>query len=65
MNAIEIRDVPKALGTVTAVDDLSLTVTEGSIYGLIGYLPEERGLYRKMKMSERREYLSRLRTDPW
>ena len=36
MNALEIRDVTKQFGTVVAVNRLSLTVPEGSIYGFIG-----------------------------
>ena len=90
MNAVEITDVTKTFGEHTAVDDLSLSVPEGCVYGFIGpngsgktttlrmimnifypdrgdirvfgrqrksaytdqvgYLPEERGLYRKMKV---------------
>lgn len=92
MHAVELRDVTKRFGEVTAVADLSLTVPKGSIYGFIGpngagktttlrmvtgifypnrgsvkvfgeevcracsdrigYLPEERGLYRRMKVRE-------------
>lgn len=93
MNIIlEIRGVTKTFGSHVAVDNLSLAVPEGSIYGFIGpngsgktttirmimnilypdngtiwifgeqqtgsnigrigYLPEERGLYRKMKLRE-------------
>src|SRR3954447_3320437 len=87
--AVEIDRVTKTFGPQVAVDDLSLTVPEGSIYGFIGpngsgktttlrmimriflpdrgslrvlgseswhgaservsYLPEERGLYKRMK----------------
>ena len=87
--AVEIEGVTKKFGEQRAVDDLSLTVPEGSIYGFIGpngsgktttlrmimriflpdagklrvlgdeswhgvsdrvsYLPEERGLYKRMK----------------
>ncbi len=36
MNAVEIRDVTKTFGQHVAVDDLSLTVPAGSIYGFIG-----------------------------
>jgi ABC-2 type transport system ATP-binding protein len=90
--AVEIEGVTKTFGDVTAVDDLSLNVPEGSVYGFIGpngsgktttlrmimnifypdrgtirvfgdrlsgsttdrigYMPEERGLYRKMKVRE-------------
>ena len=92
MNAVEIRDITKIFGAVTAVDGLSLDVPAGSVYGFIGpngsgktttlrmimnilypdsgsirvlgeerhaasvdrigYLPEERGLYRKMKVRD-------------
>jgi ABC-2 type transport system ATP-binding protein len=88
MNAVEIAHVTKIFGQHTAVNDLSLTVPAGSIYGFIGpngsgktttlrmilrilhpdtgsirvlgntsfgsandrvgYLPEERGLYKQM-----------------
>ncbi|HBB92133.1 MAG TPA: ABC transporter [Bacteroidales bacterium] len=91
-NIIEINGVTKTYGTHVAVDNLSLSVPKGSIYGFIGpngsgktttirmimnilypdsgsikvfgqeqtgsniekigYLPEERGLYRKMKLRE-------------
>jgi ABC-2 type transport system ATP-binding protein len=91
-NIIEISGVTKTFDTHVAVDNLSLEVPEGSIYGFIGpngsgktttirmimnilypdsgsirifgeqqsggnigkigYLPEERGLYRKMKLRE-------------
>jgi ABC-2 type transport system ATP-binding protein len=91
-NIIEIAGVTKTFGTHTAVDNLTLEVPKGSIYGFIGpngsgktttirmimnilypdsgtirvfgqeqsggniknigYLPEERGLYRKMKLRE-------------
>jgi ABC-2 type transport system ATP-binding protein len=90
MNAVEIDHVTKTFGPHTAVDDLCLTVPEGSIYGFlgpngsgktttlrmimrilhpdrgrvrvlgsddldaaceqVGYLPEERGLYKKMEV---------------
>ena len=94
MNIIEIANVTKTFGPHTAVDNLSLSVPAGSIYGFIGpngsgktttlrmimriyhpdrgsghirvlgeesfeaandrigYLPEERGLYKKMKVRE-------------
>jgi ABC-2 type transport system ATP-binding protein len=90
MNAVEIDGVTKTFGEHTAVDDVSLTVPSGSVYGFIGpngsgktttlrmimnifypdrgrirvfgeerrgastdrigYMPEERGLYKKMKV---------------
>jgi len=92
MNVIEMQNVTKTFGKHIAVNDLSLTVPEGSIYGFIGpngsgktttlrmimgifypdsgsirlfgekvsgacadrvgYLPEERGLYKTMKVRE-------------
>jgi ABC-2 type transport system ATP-binding protein len=101
MDAIEIAGVTKTFDTVTAVDDLSLTVPEGSVYGFIGpngsgktttmrmiagifypdrgsirvfgrqmhgarseqigYLPEERGLYRKMTVRRVLEFYGELR----
>ena len=101
MSAVEISSVTKSFGEVTAVDDLSLTVPEGSVFGcigpngsgktttirmivnifypdrgqirvlghemsgarnhLIGYLPEERGLYRKMHVRPLLEFFGELR----
>ncbi len=94
MNVVEIQNVSKSFGSFTAVNNLSLAVPSGSIYGFIGpngsgktttlrmimriyhpdsgsgrisvlgndalaaandrigYLPEERGLYKKMKVRE-------------
>jgi ABC-2 type transport system ATP-binding protein len=92
MNSIELQNITKTFKNHTAVDDLSLAVPKGSIYGFIGpngagktttirmimnilypdtgtirlmgsehlgtrldrvgYLPEERGLYKKMKVRE-------------
>ena len=92
MNTVEIQNITKTFGKHTAVDDLTLAVPKGSIYGFIGpngsgktttlrmimniiypdrgsirvfgekshgactdrigYLPEERGLYRNMKVRE-------------
>ncbi len=92
MNTIEIQNVTKTFGKHTAVDDLSLAVPQGSVYGFIGpngsgktttlrmvmnilypdsgsvqvfgeqlrracndrigYMPEERGLYKRMKVRE-------------
>lgn len=101
MNTVEIERVTKTFGRVTAVDDLSLSVPEGSIYGFIGpngagktttlrmimnifrpdsgsilvfgeellgagtdrigYLPEERGLYKKMKVRELLQFYGELK----
>ncbi|NQT96221.1 MAG: ATP-binding cassette domain-containing protein [Candidatus Marinimicrobia bacterium] len=92
MNTVELDNITKTFGNVTAVDQLSLNVPSGSIYGFIGpngsgktttlrmimnifypdqgtirvfgesvlgassdriaYLPEERGLYKTMKVRE-------------
>jgi ABC-2 type transport system ATP-binding protein len=92
MNAVEIDHVTRTFGTHVAVDDLSLQVPAGTVYGFIGpngsgktttlrmimrilhpdkgeiavlgehslgaandrvgYLPEERGLYKKMKVRD-------------
>jgi len=100
-NTVEIQDVTKTFSAVTAVDQLSLQVPEGSIYGFIGpngsgktttlrlilnifypdsgrialfgqsrsgsctdqvgYLPEERGLYKKMKVRDQLLFLGRLK----
>lgn len=97
----EARNIRKSYGTYTALDDVSIRVEKGSIFGLlgpngagktsliriinqitapdsgevffngqplqpehvsrIGYLPEERGLYRKMQVGEQCMYLARLK----
>lgn len=102
MPAVEVSSVSKTFGTVTAVDDLSLAVPEGAIYGfigpngsgktttmrmivnifypdsggirvfdepitpartgLIGYLPEERGLYKNMAVKPLLEFYGELRS---
>ena len=101
MTAIDIAGVTKTFGSHVAVDDLSLSVAEGSIYGFIGpngsgktttlrmimnillpdrgaihvlgrsgsaaarddvgYLPEERGLYRKMSVGRLLQYYGALK----
>jgi ABC-2 type transport system ATP-binding protein len=101
MHAVEIQHVTKTFARHTAVNDLSLTVPVGSIYGFIGpngsgktttlrmimrifhpdsgrirvlgaealdaandrvgYLPEERGLYKKMKVREVLRFLAELK----
>jgi ABC-2 type transport system ATP-binding protein len=98
---IELRDVRKHFGEVHAVDGLSLSTSEGEVFGLlgpngagksttikmimnilapdsgsilfngkhiaesdkdrIGYLPEERGLYKKVKLNEMLLYLASLK----
>ena len=100
-DAIILRGVTKRFGAVAAVDDLSLAVPAGSIYGFIGpngsgktttlrmimhiilpdhgeievlgsrdtsaardqvsYLPEERGLYKKMTVRRLLRYYARLK----
>ena len=100
-NAIELNNVTKRFGSHTAVDNLSLAVPSGSIYGFIGpngsgktttlrmilrifqpesgtvtvlgqqngktaddrlgYLPEERGLYKRMRVRNLLTYYSRLK----
>ena len=100
-DAIAIRGVTKRFGDYAAVDDLTLTVPRGSIYGFIGpngsgktttlrmimnillpdageievlgertthaardrvgYLPEERGLYKKMTVRDLLRYYGRLK----
>jgi ABC-2 type transport system ATP-binding protein len=102
MDAVQITNVTKTFGDVTAVDNLSLTVPEGTVYGfigpngsgktttmrmiasifypdsgdvrvfgkqmrgarseLIGYLPEERGLYKKMAVLPMLEFYGELRS---
>lgn len=103
MNAVELRDVTKTFGKVVAVEDLSLDVPTGSVYGFIGpngsgktttlrmimnifypdsgsiwvlggkagdscndrigYLPEERGLYRKMKLRDLLRFYGELKAN--
>ena len=48
MEAVEIRNVTKTFGTVTAVDDLTLNVPEGAVYGFIG--PNGSGKTTTMRM---------------
>ena len=103
MNAVELRNVTKTFGNVVAVDDLSLDVPAGSVYGFIGpngsgktttlrmtmnifypdsgtirvlgaaagdscndrigYLPEERGLYRRMKLRDLLKFYGELKSN--
>lgn len=101
MNILEVRQVSKSYSTHRALNQVSLEVPAGSIFGLlgpngagktsliriitqitradrgevyfegrplgpdhiyrIGYLPEERGLYRKMEVGEQLLYFARLK----
>lgn len=101
MAFIEVEHVTKRYAEHTALDDVSLSIESGRVFGLlgpngagktsliriinritapdsgairfdghplcesdvarIGYLPEERGLYRKMKVGEHAIYLARLK----
>ena len=101
MALFQARNIVKKFATQTALDNVSITVPEGKIYGLlgpngagkttmlriinqitapdsgelifqgrklvpddvfnIGYLPEERGLYKKMKVGEQSIYLAQLK----
>jgi ABC-2 type transport system ATP-binding protein len=101
MNIIEVRNVTKEYSNHTALDDVSISIPKGCIFGLlgpngagktsliriinqitgpdkgevlfdgqllnsshisrIGYLPEERGLYKKMKVGEQLLYLAQLK----
>ncbi|WP_395043256.1 ABC transporter ATP-binding protein [Flavobacterium sp.] len=100
-NILEVINVVKQYGDFTALNEVSLTVPKGSIYGLlgpngagktsliriinqitmpdsgkvildgeilkpedvqyIGYMPEERGLYKSMKVGEQCLYLAQLK----
>lgn len=100
-NIIEINGVSKTYGTFRALDNISLNIPMGSVFGLlgpngagkttliriitqiigpdsgtvlmngvslkptdisrIGYMPEERGLYKKMKVGEQVLYMARLK----
>ncbi|MCF8219540.1 MAG: ATP-binding cassette domain-containing protein [Bacteroidales bacterium] len=101
MNILEINGITKDYANHRALDDVSLSIPEKSVFGLlgpngagkttliriinqissmdqgkitfngeklrqqhvnrIGYLPEERGLYRKMKVGEMALYLAQLK----
>lgn len=100
-NILEVRKIVKNYGDYVALNEVSLTVPQGSIYGLlgpngagktsliriinqitvqdsgqvlldgqilkpehvrdIGYLPEERGLYKSMKVGEQCLYLAQMK----
>lgn len=102
MPLLELNNLKKYFATQKAVDDISLTIEKGQIFGLlgpngagkttlirmitgifypdegeiifdgkkfdplndiayIGYMPEERGLYKKMKIGEQALYLAQLK----
>ena len=101
MGIIECKNVSKAFGEKVALDNVSVEIPKGQIFGLlgpngagkttliriinritipnsgtvlfdgrpitqddvekIGYLPEERGLYRKMKVGEQAMYFAQLK----
>lgn len=101
MNLLFIENVSKSFANHVALDDVSLSIPQGSIYGLlgpngagkttllriinritapdkgrilfegheitpddiyhIGYMPEERGLYKKMKVGEQAVFFARLK----
>lgn len=101
MNILEVQGVSKSFGDNIALEDVSLSIPQGEIFGLlgpngagkstliriitqiikadsgeiyikgeklkpshievIGYLPEERGLYKKMKVGDQLMYLARLK----
>ena len=101
MDLITVENITKKYSEHTALDNVSLSIPEGSIYGLlgpngagkttllriinriivpdtgrvllgdkeitaddirhIGYMPEERGLYKKMKLGEQAVFFARLK----
>ena len=102
MNILELHNLKKYFATQKAVDDISMVIPRGDIFGLlgpngagkttlirmitgifypdageiilkgkkfdpendaryIGYMPEERGLYKKMKIGEQALYLAQLK----
>jgi ABC-2 type transport system ATP-binding protein len=101
LNILEVNNVVKQYSGHRALDDVSLSIPRGTVYGLlgpngagkttliriincitapdsgevllngkkltlsdvqnIGYLPEERGLYKKMKVGEQALYLAQLK----
>ncbi|KYP15847.1 ABC transporter ATP-binding protein [Flavihumibacter sp. CACIAM 22H1] len=102
MSLLDVRNLKKYYGAHKAVDDISFSIEQGTIFGLlgpngagkttllrmitgifypdegqinfdgrpfqaeedilrIGYMPEERGLYKKMKIGEQAMYLAQLK----
>lgn len=104
MNLIECKDISKKFGEKVALDNVSIDIPKGKIFGLLGpngagkttliriitriaipdsgqvffdgrpitrediarmgYMPEERGLYRKMKVGDQALYLAELKGMP-
>ncbi|CAI8165727.1 MAG: ABC transporter ATP-binding protein NatA [Polaribacter sp. SA4-10] len=100
-NLLEIKNIVKTYGDFTALNDVSISIPKGSVFGLlgpngagktsliriinqitmpdsgevyldgeplapkdvdyIGYMPEERGLYKNMKVGEQALYLAQLK----
>lgn len=100
-NLLEVRNVSKSFGEFTALNNVSISVEKGTVFGLlgpngagkttliriinqitmpdsgevfldgerlkpehiqqIGYLPEERGLYKSMKVGEQALYLAQMK----
>lgn len=102
MHLLELKNIQKSFASQKAVNDISFTITPGSIFGLlgpngagkttllriitgifyqdsgevlfqgrafdpsadvslIGYMPEEKGLYKKMKVGEQALYFAQLK----
>ena len=102
MHLLELKHIRKRFATQKAVDDVSFTISRGSIFGLlgpngagkttllriitgifyqdsgevlfegrpfdaaadvslIGYMPEEKGLYKKMRVGEQALYFAQLK----
>jgi ABC-2 type transport system ATP-binding protein len=101
MNALEVKGLSRSFGNLKAVDNISFSIPEGSVFGLIGrngagktttirmlmniytpdsgeiylrgskitsefksrvgYLPEERGLYKKMRVLDTLLYFAELK----
>jgi ABC-2 type transport system ATP-binding protein len=101
MNALEVKGLARSFGNIKAVDNISFSIPEGSVFGLIGrngagktttirmlmnifqpdsgeiflrgekitsdfrkkvgYLPEERGLYKKMRVLDTLVYFAELK----
>jgi len=104
-NVLTVENVSKTYGKFTALNNVSISVPKGSVFGLlgpngagktsliriinqitlpdsgkillndeilqphhvldIGYLPEERGLYKRMKIGEQAIYLAQLKGMPY